>query len=108
MAFHVRTGWMIDRVSRVSQQLYARAHFERNLPLWYTSDSTADDLPYWISSPVSGNQTQAGNRGVPESFRDHDEGLLVLPSSYDCGDWRFLANGAGWSSPKDFYEHLVM
>lgn len=41
-------------------------------PLLYYSDDYSDDLPFWIPYP-----------GAQE-----DEGLLILPYSHDCNDYR--------------------
>lgn len=73
----------------MSVKLYSLAHKERSLPLLYSSDSNADDLPYWDPSPTG--------KG----------GLLMLPFSYDCTDARFNMRGSGWASPKDYFLHLV-
>lgn len=92
----IKPGWLIDRFSNISPLLYARAHEERNLPLLYSSESSSDELPYWVSSPlVLDGQDKASN------------GMLVIPVTHDTGDFRFTSKGSGWASPKDFYEHLV-
>ncbi|GFZ42973.1 hypothetical protein JCM24511_00691 [Saitozyma sp. JCM 24511] len=81
-------AWMVERRSNMSVKLYSLAHKERSLPLLYSSDSNADDLPYWDPSPTG--------KG----------GLLMLPFSYDCTDARFNMRGSGWASPKDYFLHL--
>jgi len=78
----------VDRRSNLSIKLYALANESRGLPLLYSSDSNSDDLPYWTPSPTG--------KG----------GLLMLPLSYDCSDFRFNAKGSGWASPKDYIAHL--
>ncbi|WVQ83402.1 hypothetical protein IAT38_005543 [Cryptococcus sp. DSM 104549] len=83
-------GWMVERRSNLSVKLYSLAHAERSLPLLYSSDSCSDELPYWVPSPT----------------QKEGEGLLMLPYSYDCGDFRFNAKGSGWASPKDYWLHL--
>ncbi|GAA6014799.1 hypothetical protein JCM10207_002185 [Rhodosporidiobolus poonsookiae] len=90
----VPKGWYVDRRSNTSQRLYTRANKERGIPLLYSSDSYSDDLPYWVVSPLA-----------EEGYED--EGLLIVPSSLDCGDWRFNASGQGWSSGKDWLRHLT-
>lgn len=81
---------MVERRSNLSVKLYSLAHAERNLPLVYSSDSCQDDVPYWVKSPAG-----------------KDDGLLMVPFSYDCSDLRFNMKGSGWASPKDYCEHLV-
>jgi peptidoglycan/xylan/chitin deacetylase (PgdA/CDA1 family) len=49
---------------------------------------------YWSVSPLA-------EEGSP------DEGLLVVPTSLDCSDWRFNATAVGWSSGKDWLRHLT-
>jgi len=86
-------GWNIDRPSNISRLLYARTHKSRGLPQPYTSDDISDELPFWVPSPLLVD-------GVK------DDGLLVVPMTHDTSDRRFLDNGSGWASPKDFYEYL--
>jgi peptidoglycan/xylan/chitin deacetylase (PgdA/CDA1 family) len=83
-------GWFSDRRSNLTVQLYAAEHAKRGLPLAYSSDSCSDDLPYWRPAP--------GGR---------EDGLLMVPFSYDCSDIRFNSNGSGFASPRDYVEHLV-
>lgn len=59
---------MVDRRSNASIKLYARAQAEKGLPLLYSADSGADDLPYWTKSPLA-------DEGRP------DTGLLMMPFS---------------------------
>lgn len=49
---------------------------------------------YWVISPLA----EEG---------EEDNGLLIIPSSLDCSDWRFNATAQGFSSGEDFYRHLV-
>ncbi|EME38215.1 carbohydrate esterase family 4 protein [Dothistroma septosporum NZE10] len=67
-----------------------KAHKSRQLPLQYSSDSCQDDLPYWIPSPASGP----------------DEGLLMIPFTYDTSDLRFNMRGSGWVCPSDWSTYL--
>ncbi|KAK0205417.1 hypothetical protein DFS33DRAFT_765508 [Desarmillaria ectypa] len=90
----VPRGWMIGRRSNASQRLYCHAAKERGLEFLYSSDSYGDDLPYWLESPLA-------SEGLP------DEGMLILPYTLDCNDFRFVVAGSGWSSGEDFYKHLV-
>lgn len=85
---------MVDRCSSLSTLLYAKAHHKLGLPLAYSSDSTSDELPYWVPSPLAAD-------GVV------DAGLLVIPSDKATSDSKFNDTGSGWASPKDYYEYLV-
>lgn len=85
-------GWLVERQSNLSIKLYTLASKNRQIPLSYSSDSCADDLPYWIPSYAS---------------PDKSEGLLMIPFSYNCTDLRFNMRGSGWASPKDYFSHLV-
>ncbi|BGP14766.1 hypothetical protein JCM10213v2_002718 [Rhodosporidiobolus nylandii] len=87
--------WCVGRPSNISPLLYARAHHERSLPLYASSDTTSDELPYWTPSPLA---TVDGLE---------DKGMLNIPFTLDTGDHRFVNAGSGWASPKDFYEYLV-
>ncbi|KAI5479962.1 hypothetical protein MNV49_002252 [Pseudohyphozyma bogoriensis] len=86
-------GWFVDRCSNVTPRLYAREHAARGLPLLYSSDAASDDLPYWVPSPLKDEGKE-------------DTGLLVVPHTHDTGDFKFNVAGAGWASPRDFFEHL--
>src|SRR5262249_51183523 len=52
----------------------------------YSSDSYADDLPYWIDSPMEGKH-------------------LVIPYTLDANDMRF-ATPQGFNAGKQFYAYL--
>ncbi|KAK8861207.1 hypothetical protein IAR55_002026 [Kwoniella newhampshirensis] len=84
-------GWLVERRSNLSIKLYSAAHSSRSLPLLYSSDSCSDELPYWVPSPI----------------KEEGKGLLMIPFSYDCSDFRFNARGSGWASPKDYLAHLT-
>ncbi|THV02634.1 glycoside hydrolase/deacetylase [Dendrothele bispora CBS 962.96] len=86
-------GWFLGRGSNQSKRIIAREHHKRSLPLLYSSDSYADDLPYWVESPLA-------SEGVS------DGGLLIVPYSLDCNDHRFLCQGSGWSTSNDFLWHM--
>ncbi|KAK0220939.1 hypothetical protein EDD85DRAFT_779806 [Armillaria nabsnona] len=89
----VPSGWYLGRGSNQSARIIAREHYKRGLPLLYSSDTYADDLPYWVESPLA-------SEGI------EDEGLLMIPYSLDCSDHRFLCKGSGWSSSDDFFWHM--
>lgn len=64
-------GWYIGRVSPHSQTLIWEIYKEMGLPLLWTSDSYADELPYWMD--------------VPAEKDDPDpKGTLILP--YTLGE----------------------
>ncbi|EEB91958.1 hypothetical protein MPER_09604, partial [Moniliophthora perniciosa FA553] len=89
----VPAGWYFGRGSNQAKRLIAREHHKRGLPLLYSSDSFADELPFWVESPLA-------------SEGEKDEGLLIVPYSLDCDDHRFLCQGSGWSTADDFFWHL--
>ncbi|KAK4693379.1 hypothetical protein P7C70_g8937, partial [Phenoliferia sp. Uapishka_3] len=86
-------GWFVDRPSNLSTLLYTCAHSSLSLPTLYSSNSSSDELPFWAPSPL-----------VVEA--KEDKGFLMVPMSHDTGDWKFSGRGAGWASPKDFYEYF--
>ncbi|KAK4694620.1 allantoinase, partial [Phenoliferia sp. Uapishka_3] len=86
-------GWFVDRPSNISTLLYTRAHSSLHLPTPYSSDSSSDELPFWVPSPLAAEGKE-------------DTGLLMVPMSHDTGDWKFSGRGAGWASPKDFHQYL--
>jgi hypothetical protein len=57
------SGYYVGRHSLKTLKLLVVAHKERGLALPYSSDSCADDLPYWVPAPG----------GIDR------EGMLVLP-----------------------------
>ncbi|KAF9255234.1 glycoside hydrolase/deacetylase [Marasmius fiardii PR-910] len=90
---NIPAGWYLGRGSNCSKRLIASEHRERHLPLLYSSDSFADELPFWVENPLA-------REGV------NDDGLLIIPYSLDCDDHRFLCQGSGWSTSDDFFWHL--
>ncbi|HHT00183.1 MAG TPA: allantoinase PuuE [Thiomicrospira sp.] len=78
------SGWYIGRNNDQSRRLI----LEATTPL-YDADSYADDLPYWIQSPVK-NQNQ-----------QH----LIVPYTLDTNDMRF-ATAQGFNSGEQFYQYL--
>lgn len=56
------------------------------------SDTYADDVPYWQDVPA-------------EKDSPNPEGMLMVPYSYDCNDFKFHV-ASGFSAPMDFYDHL--
>ncbi|GAA5860448.1 hypothetical protein JCM8547_000306 [Rhodosporidiobolus lusitaniae] len=88
----VPEGWYVGRRSNTSQRLYTRLCKEKGVAV-YSSDSFSDELPYWTTSPLTAD-------GYP------DEGLLQIPYQHDTSDWRFNNTAVGWSSGKDWLQHL--
>lgn len=54
---NIPAGWYLGRGSSQSNRIIAREHRKRGLPLLYSSDSYADDLPVCLRLPVSAYQT---------------------------------------------------
>lgn len=69
-------------------------HKELGVPLLYSSDTYASDVPYYVPSPLALD-------GEP------DEGLLMIPYSLVNNDWRFMAKGNGTGCANDWFELLV-
>jgi putative urate catabolism protein len=73
-------GWYSGRLSPNTHRLVAE-----NPLFLYSSDSYADDLPYWNTR--------------------HQRPLLMIPYSFDNNDQRFLAT-QGFNSGEQFYTYL--
>ncbi|KAK4695844.1 allantoinase, partial [Phenoliferia sp. Uapishka_3] len=83
------SGYYVGRHSLNTLQLLAKAHKDRGIPLLYSSDTYADDYPYYVPAPGG----------------DKSEGLLMIPYALDTNDFKFgLSNGFG--SPDEFYAYL--
>jgi hypothetical protein len=61
--------------------------------LVWCADTYADDVPYWLDLPY-------------EKDRADPKGLLMVPYSYDCNDFKFHVNGSGFTEPTGFFDHL--
>jgi peptidoglycan/xylan/chitin deacetylase (PgdA/CDA1 family) len=85
-------GWFYGRLSPRSIALVYEVYKELGLPLVWMSDAWADDVPYWRDMP--------GEKDDPDA-----KGLLLVPYSYDCNDYRFYMS-SGFSGPNDFYDHI--
>ncbi|THW28630.1 glycoside hydrolase/deacetylase [Aureobasidium pullulans] len=85
-------GWYYGRLSPKSQALVWDVYKEMGIPLLWMSDSYADDVPYWVDVPAE--------KGV-----EKPEGMLMIPYSYDCNDYKFNVP-TGFGSPTDFYDHV--
>lgn len=85
-------GWYYGRLSPRSHALVWDVFQEMGLPLLWESDSYADDVPYWVDVPA-------------EKDSPSPQGMLMVPYSYDCNDYKFYVN-TGFSAPMDFYDHI--
>ncbi|KAF8168452.1 hypothetical protein B0H34DRAFT_59488 [Crassisporium funariophilum] len=85
----VPVGWYYGRPSPRSRALVCKVYRELGLELLYQSDTYADDLPYWIPDPVVGSE----------------EGLLLVPYTYDSNDFKFFI-APGFASSNAYYEHI--
>ncbi|KAF2808488.1 polysaccharide deacetylase [Mytilinidion resinicola] len=83
-------GWYYGRLSPRSHALVWDVYQEMGLPLLWNSDSYSDDLPYYVDVPA-------------EKESPNPKGMLILPYSFDCNDYKFHLD-SGFSSPGDFYE----
>lgn len=87
-------GWYYGRQSTHSLALLHEAYKEMDVKLNYVSDAYGDDIPYWMDVPAE--------KELPPEKR---KGMLMVPYSLDCNDYRFL-NPHGFRSPGQFFEHL--
>ncbi|KAK4987289.1 hypothetical protein LTR50_004715 [Elasticomyces elasticus] len=85
-------GRYYGRLSPRSHALVWDVYKEMGIPLLWMSDSYADDVPYWKDVPS-------------ETGKENPEGMLMVPYSYDCNDFKFNVP-TGFSAPHDFYDHL--
>ena len=60
--------------------------------LWY-SDTYADEIPYWVDLP--------SERHILDP-----KGLLMVPYSFDCNDFKFYTAAASFGDPQGFLVHL--
>ncbi|KAK4499178.1 hypothetical protein PRZ48_009691 [Zasmidium cellare] len=90
---YVPKGWYYGRGSELSRTLVPRVYEEMGEELGWCSDSYADDVPYWID--------RADQKDNPNS-----KGILMLPYSYDCNDFKFHTPGSGFRDPTAFFTHL--
>lgn len=88
-------GWYYGRLSTHALGLVTEVYRELGIPLEYISDYYGDDVPRWIEVPAE--------KDLP---KEEKKGLLLVPYSYDCNDFRFL-NPNGFRSDSAFLEHLI-
>jgi hypothetical protein len=62
------------------------------MDLLYSSETGADELPFWLTSPLATN--------------DVDKGLLLIPGSLDCSDVRFAVSGQGFGTGASYLQYL--
>lgn len=87
-------GWYMGRLSAHSWTLIPEVYKELGKELPYLSDFYGDDVPSWVDVPAE--------KDLPDSEK---KGMLLVPYSYDCNDFRFL-NPNGFRSTDAFYNHL--
>ncbi|KAJ9137838.1 Glycoside hydrolase/deacetylase, partial [Coniochaeta hoffmannii] len=85
-------GWYYGRPSPQSRVLVPQVYKEMGEELSWLSDTYADDVPYWTDLP--------SEKGDPAA-----KGLLMLPYSYDCNDFKFHVT-TGFSDPSGFLTHI--
>ena len=85
-------GWYYGRPSPQSRVLVPQVYREMGEELSWLSDTYADDVPYWTDLP--------SERSDPAA-----KGLLMLPYSYDCNDFKFHVT-TGFSDPGGFLTHI--
>ena len=93
-------GWYYGRLSSRSRALVWDVFQEMKLPLLWQSDSYADDLPYWVDVPAEQQMVERNERK-----KEDCDGMLMVPYSYDCNDFKFHTP-TGWGGPGDFFTHL--
>ena len=86
-------GWYYGRNSPHSRTLVPQVYEEMGETLEWASDTYADDVPYWVDLPL-------------ERDSKDPKGLLMVPYSYDCNDFKFHVLGSGFTDPTGFHDHL--
>lgn len=86
-------GWYYGRNSPHSRTLVPQVYQEMGEELLWTSDTYADDVPYWTDLNF-------------EKDSASPKGQLMLPYSYDCNDFKFHVVGSGFRDPDGFYGHI--
>ena len=88
-------GWYMGRLSPQSIGLITEVYREQGLELPFISDQYGDDVPFWTDIPAE--------KDLPDSEK---KGLLYVPYSLDCNDYRFL-NANGFRSDQAFLDHIM-
>lgn len=86
-------GWYYGRNSPHSRTLVPQVYQEMGEELIWTSDTYADDIPYWTDLNFEKDSAEP-------------KGQLMLPYSYDCNDFKFHVVGSGFRDPTGFYDHI--
>jgi peptidoglycan/xylan/chitin deacetylase (PgdA/CDA1 family) len=86
-------GWYYGRDSPRSRALVPEVYKELGEELLWYSDTYADDLPYWVDLPS-------------ERAAKAAKGLLMVPYSFDCNDFKFYTPAAAFTDPRGFLVHL--
>ena len=92
MTGYAPKGWYHGRPSPQSRVVVPQVYKEMGETLHWLSDTYADDVPYWTDLPSEKTDPDA-------------KGLLMLPYSYDCNDFKFHVT-TGFSDPNGFLTHL--
>ena len=95
-------GWYYGRLSPRSRALVWEAFHEMGLPLLWESDSYADDLPYYVDVPM---ELELAREGSLKWDDGKPRGMLMVPYSYDCNDFKFHVP-TGFKGPGQFFDHL--
>jgi peptidoglycan/xylan/chitin deacetylase (PgdA/CDA1 family) len=93
LAGYAPRGWYYGRDSPHSRALVPEVYREMGEDLVWYSDTYADDVPYWIDLPSERNSLEP-------------KGLLMVPYSFDCNDFKFYTAASGFSDPRGFFDHL--
>ena len=86
-------GWYYGRDSPRSRALVPEVYREMGEELLWYSDTYADDIPYWVDLP--------SEQHIPDP-----KGLLMVPYSFDCNDFKFYTAAASFGDPQGFLVHL--
>ena len=86
-------GWYYGRDSPRSRALVPEVYKEMGEELLWYSDTYADYVPYWVDLPSERNVS-------------NPKGLLMVPHSFDCIDFKFYTAPASFGDPQGFFVHL--
>ena len=81
--------WFYGRPSSRSVHLVNKVYKDLGHEFLYWADTYADDVPYWTCRP-------GGSK---------DEGLLMMPYSLDCNDFKFWISH--YTSDEAFEKHII-
>jgi peptidoglycan/xylan/chitin deacetylase (PgdA/CDA1 family) len=95
LAGYAPRGWYYGRDSAHSRALVPEVYKEMGEELLWYSDTYADDVPYWIDLPSE-----------RDSSDPKGTGLLMVPYTFDCNDFKFYTAAGSFSDPKGFLTQL--